>query len=65
MKQHTVKLTRPEINHILSHLETNDIDDPDGDPKAWYTAPLDQFVKRHVRVKDKLRKCITAKVRFE
>src|SRR5260221_8903764 len=46
-RKNTIELTKPEINHLLGLLETND-------RTQEYTAPCEQYWKRHLRIKDKL-----------
>jgi hypothetical protein len=42
-----LKLTKPERNHLLGLLEANE-------RTQEYTAPCEQYWKRHLRIKNKL-----------
>jgi len=51
MKTYTVKLTLPEINHILNLADDRDRD-------GWYCGNKEQFEARHERVLEKLNQAI-------
>jgi len=50
--------------HALHHLESNEIDDPDG-ANGWYCGNKEQFIARHIKAKKLLRELIGKAARDE
>lgn len=48
---HYIKLTKPEINHLLGLIDLNEAD-------GSYVAPKQQYWARHERIKTKLLKML-------